>query len=297
MRTLMLTLLCAFIITSINAQSWKTVFYDDFNRADGALGSNYTTNPSGGITQFGILSNEVKVASGATAPAYWILSYNSGITYDGVRVSCKFRAPNLGYGFSIAARDDGTNSYRAGVMSNSDTIAIYRSDYIGNSTKLAGEKANLDINKTYFLEFTLKNADLTFRFVEVGRSDTITINAIDNSLTGSKVNLSSYYYASNLSVFIDDFKIESYGNLTSIVNIKKNSYSIYPNPASDILTVNTNNTDLTLNIYNVTGTLVKSEMHKQNNSQINVSDLSNGIYMVEIKSKELYGKQKLIIQR
>ncbi|MDZ4204396.1 MAG: T9SS type A sorting domain-containing protein [Bacteroidales bacterium] len=75
---------------------------------------------------------------------------------------------------------------------------------------------------------------------------------------------------------------------------------IYPNPASDFITLNfdnANNTDLTLNIYNVIGTLVKYEILKQNNRQINIGDLKNGIYMVEIKSKEWSEKQKLIIQR
>ena len=33
----------------------------------------------------------------------------------------------------------------------SDEIQIYSRDSKGNSTKLAGQKANLDINKTYFI--------------------------------------------------------------------------------------------------------------------------------------------------
>ena len=79
-----------------------------------------------------------------------------------------------------------------------------------------------------------------------------------------------------------------------------NPFNLYPNPASNIVTLNIDNlynTDWTLNIYNVVGTLVKSEMLKQNNRQINIGDLSNGIYIVEIKTKEWTGKQKLIIQR
>ena len=75
---------------------------------------------------------------------------------------------------------------------------------------------------------------------------------------------------------------------------------LYPNPASDIVTLNLNNglnADLTLNIYNVIGVLVKNEILKQNKRQINIGDLSNGIYLVEIKSKNFSEKQKLIIQR
>ena len=80
----------------------------------------------------------------------------------------------------------------------------------------------------------------------------------------------------------------------------KKELSLYPNPASDIVTLNidnTNNSELTLNIYNVIGTLVKSEMLKQNNRQINIGDLNNGIYIVEIKTNDWSEKQQLIIQR
>ena len=80
----------------------------------------------------------------------------------------------------------------------------------------------------------------------------------------------------------------------------KKELSLYPNPASDIVTLkidNSNNTELTLNIYNLMGELVKSEMLKQNQQQINIGDLSSGVYMVTIKSKDFTENQKLIIQR
>lgn len=94
-------------------------------------------------------------------------------------------------------------------------------------------------------------------------------------------------------------------SLSEIIGIEDatsatSTISVYPNPASEMFTLNiirSSNEALTLNIYNVIGVLVKSEMLKQNNRQINVGELSNGIYMVEIKTKEWTEKQKLIIQR
>jgi len=83
-------------------------------------------------------------------------------------------------------------------------------------------------------------------------------------------------------------------------NSKNISFNLYPNPASDIVTLDNNkarNGGLTLKFYNVIGTLVKSEILQQNNRQINIGDLGNGIYMVEIKSNEGSGKHKLIIRR
>jgi len=292
--------MCIISLTPIKAQTWQTLFFDDFNRADGNLGTNYTSSPSPGITQLGILNNEVKIASDSISPAYWIVSYVNGVSDDSIRISCKFRAPVSGYGFSISARDNGVNTYRAGIMSDVDTLFIYRGDYLGNSTKLAGAKANLDVSKTYFIEFTLLSADLTCRFVEAGTTDTITINATDNLLSGNNITLSAYYFSPNMSLYFDDFKIESLNYSTGVDNAETQNITVFPNPASDMLALNTahfNYTDLTVRIYNVVGQLVHAENIQQNQQQINIKNLKNGIYTVEIRSKEWTGKQKLIVQK
>jgi len=98
-----------------------------------------------------------------------------------------------------------------------------------------------------------------------------------------------------------DFVAESC-NSTGISDDSRtlNEFSFYPNPACDILNVNFENRDnseLTFNIYNVIGKLVSSEALEQNQQKINISDLNNGIYIVEIKSGVSLVKHKLIIQR
>jgi hypothetical protein len=85
-----------------------------------------------------------------------------------------------------------------------------------------------------------------------------------------------------------------------IKETKSSTIAIYPNPASDIITLNIdniNNAGLTLNIYNVIGTLVKSETLGQNQRQINIADLPNGVYFATIKSNNTRKTEKLIIQR
>jgi hypothetical protein len=76
--------------------------------------------------------------------------------------------------------------------------------------------------------------------------------------------------------------------------------NLWPNPASNMATLNIkrgNNTALTLNIYNNIGQLLRSESLSDNPHQINVADISNGIYLLVITSKEGMQHQKLIIQR
>jgi hypothetical protein len=76
--------------------------------------------------------------------------------------------------------------------------------------------------------------------------------------------------------------------------------SSFPNPASGYITLNIDDVyrdGLKINIYNIRGELAVSETIKQNQRQIDIGDLSNGIYIVKIKSKNLYKTKKLIVQR
>jgi len=76
--------------------------------------------------------------------------------------------------------------------------------------------------------------------------------------------------------------------------------TVYPNPASDYIHVDAcfaDNDGIALKIFTGNGVMVRSEMLKQRNSRINIEDLSNGIYLLEIKSPEWVKKQKLIINR
>jgi hypothetical protein len=101
-------------------------------------------------------------------------------------------------------------------------------------------------------------------------------------------------------LYIDNLNFDNLITSVSEQTSENTTFTLYPNPASDIITLNinnSNNTVLKLNIYTVIGTLVKSGPLKQDQLQINIGDLSNGIYMVEITSKEWSGKQKLIVQR
>lgn len=101
--------------------------------------------------------------------------------------------------------------------------------------------------------------------------------------------------------------ISARSNITSSngVGIKKFSnelnFSIYPNPANNLLMVNLENViidkNMTLTIYNTLGAIVKTIHIEQDKQQINISDLDNGFYSIEIRSANYNGQQKLIIQR
>ncbi len=169
---------------------------------------------------------------------------------------------------------------------NNDSMFI-RIVFFENSIMLGYNTFITGITTSSWTSFTLP---LTYPSAD---SATLYISAYYPSSQFDDPNGNSVLYVDNLS----------FDNLITSVpeQISENIFfSLYPNPASDIVTLNidnTNNANLTLNIYNVIGTLVKSKILKQNQRQINIGDLSNGTYMFEITSKEWTGKQKLIIER
>jgi hypothetical protein len=78
------------------------------------------------------------------------------------------------------------------------------------------------------------------------------------------------------------------------------TFEIYPNPASDFITLKTNtsgSSKMILSFYNAIGKLIRSENITSVQQQIHVDDLTNGIYVLKISSEEGTRTQKLIVQR
>ena len=76
--------------------------------------------------------------------------------------------------------------------------------------------------------------------------------------------------------------------------------AVFPNPASDVVTLWLNQVQgsaLNVNVYDVAGNLVKSELLSSGNYDIPVGDLGAGVYLIEIQSKEWIERHNLIISR
>lgn len=78
------------------------------------------------------------------------------------------------------------------------------------------------------------------------------------------------------------------------------NFNIFPNPTDNMFTITWEgaiNKKLIVTIYNTLGAAVKSVLLQQNQQQIDVSDLSNGFYLVEFKSDNGHLVQKLAIEK
>lgn len=132
----------------------------------------------------------------------------------------------------------------------------------------------------------------------VGLSKEFTRNsASDLSLTaGDRVQItlsSTNISSSEALLFIDDISFKN-NNITSAKWIESIDFSVYPNPASHVITVSSNETGL-VHIYNNLGALVKTVEKNSDVERINVSELKAGIYFVKLTSVNHAETRKVVI--
>lgn len=95
------------------------------------------------------------------------------------------------------------------------------------------------------------------------------------------------------------FRSMTEGLVTGNKNLTNQSFSCYPNPASDRIIITTENNgsgkQLIVDIYDLTGKIVHSEQLQDN--FCSVSQLPNGLYIMQIKANgEVYKPVKILIQ-
>ena len=74
---------------------------------------------------------------------------------------------------------------------------------------------------------------------------------------------------------------------------KQSAFSIFPNPASDVVTIKNNFGKPThATLYDLTGRVLQNITIENNNTSINVQNYPNGIYFLKFEDSEVF---KLII--
>lgn len=74
------------------------------------------------------------------------------------------------------------------------------------------------------------------------------------------------------------------------------SISIYPNPAKDILNISSDEAVASIELYNMLGEKVLSTHGVANDTYIDVSSLSNGAYILKIRTVKGVGEYKVIVK-
>jgi len=69
--------------------------------------------------------------------------------------------------------------------------------------------------------------------------------------------------------------------ITSIVKNEESSISVYPNPAHNVLHIAGVAENTTIHIFNITGALVQSAIAQEKETELNVSALGSGMYILQ----------------
>lgn len=86
----------------------------------------------------------------------------------------------------------------------------------------------------------------------------------------------------------------SCAQVNAIEETSDEQFTLYPDPANDHLHLDVVAAEFIVNIYSAEGTLVKSA---DSNPELDVSNLSEGIYVIEVSTTEGISKQKLVVAR
>ena len=79
---------------------------------------------------------------------------------------------------------------------------------------------------------------------------------------------------------------------TNIDDVGLLSFSVYPNPAQDQITISTAAPNIKVNIFALTGKKIITTTSKT----ISTADLAKGCYIIEVKNDNIIKRQKLIIK-
>jgi hypothetical protein len=72
--------------------------------------------------------------------------------------------------------------------------------------------------------------------------------------------------------------VKTSGNVNDVL---ASTYNIYPNPVKDVLTIKGDNMNQ-IKVYNALGQIVKNIDCNTNEYELNVNDMNNGIYFINI---------------
>ena len=195
--------------------------------------------------------------------------------------------PPPGPDFQITGHPLSLTGYYKFTPLNGDTMLIQIQLYYNGSSVSYGEFKSTTVASGW------TSFDIPFSSYTTADSGSIFISAYYANGFNYLPHGNSVLYVDNLS--FDTLIIGSVAEQS----LKKSFFNLYPNPASDIINLNINNSNneiFEINIYDVVGKLMHSEILKQNQKQINIENLVNGIYMVSVKSKSFIENQRLIIQ-
>lgn len=160
--------------------------------------------------------------------------------------------------------------------------SVNKIDFVLNNPWIKITSDLSDIEKGKWIEITESFSRDATSDLSLSSGDRLQINLNASDISGSEA-----------LVYIDDIVFEN-NNVTSVGELNSTGFLIYPNPAKDLLTINSE-TEGMIRIYNNTGQMVKLVEKRSYSEQINISELNSGVYFVSVLADNRNVTQKVLI--
>ena len=171
-------------------------------------------------------------------------------------------------------------------------VEVNQTDFDMNSLQImnSSDPVYARINQN-IVEFIFQNIQL-----ESGGHGNILlkIKSKNNLLVGDEVNKkANIYFDYNFPILTNDAETV-FQSLSNPDFQNDASISVYPNPTNGIVTVNGNNSIKSIQLYDVQGRLLQTNLVNENETTIDVSTKSKGVYFLKILSDKGMKVEKIV---
>jgi hypothetical protein len=202
--------------TAVSNCTWSTIFSDNFQRSDTAVGSNFqviiTPTPYGGHGFADIYNSSLRISSDSV---YWAIVYAQDVDASKTMVSVECTTPTsggtcaFGVGGKFTAAGTMTQSgYFAAAMNNG--IGIFKISN-GVMKTLASQTYTVQYNHTYKIALTIDGEGLTATITDQGSGTGVIVTATDSGtlLSGKQYSINGNSLGGQVVLLLDNFMIEA----------------------------------------------------------------------------------------
>jgi rhodanese-related sulfurtransferase len=180
------------------------------------------------------------------------------------------------------------------LVSYSDILKGENADTI-NVTVTNRANGNLIFNDAVFSDIHLLENDFHFETVLDGAQDytfSIVHSPFYDADDSTKISINSNGGSLDFNIIFKN------GSITTVDDRGLADISLYPNPGSERIFINSSQLNMfdEISVYSITGQKLKSYFHVSAKQSIDVSDLNNGIYFLRIKAGNQYSSQQFLIK-
>ncbi|MBK9191000.1 MAG: T9SS type A sorting domain-containing protein [Crocinitomicaceae bacterium] len=168
---------------------------------------------------------------------------------------------------------DGSGTLNVGGQSHSNIIRVKLVENISTSITIVPFPAdNGTVVRTIYYYYDLAN-DKQPIFMHA---------TVDISSTLINQSFNSVYY-SGIPAYV------------SVAELNDGDFTVYPNPANDVVTITTDGTADQLTVFNLNGQVITSFINPQAIETVNVSELPAGTYLIQVTNEGVVTEEKLVV--